>query len=81
MILRWGHLKIVQFLVDGKHSNVEAKNKERETPLHLAAWYDCINNNSVHVILIVCLQMIGQKIYNCRTRSNFDVNCGLYAEG
>ena len=36
-LIRNGHLKVVQFLVEGKHGNPEAKDKDGVTPLHLAA--------------------------------------------
>ena len=36
LLIRRGQLKIVQFLINGKHCNTEAVNKYGQTPLHLA---------------------------------------------
>ena len=38
-LFRYGHLSIVQFLVDGQHCNLEAKDKDGMTAIHWAAWY------------------------------------------
>ena len=34
----WGKLDIVAFLVEGKHCDLEAKDKDGDTPLHVAIW-------------------------------------------
>ena len=36
LLIRWNHLGIVQFLVNGKHCNTEAVDKYGHTPLHWA---------------------------------------------
>ena len=36
LLIRYGCFKIVQFLVNGKHCNTEAVDKDGLTPLHLA---------------------------------------------
>ena len=38
LLIRKGYVQIVQFLVNGKYCNTEAVDKDRQTPLHLAAW-------------------------------------------
>ena len=36
LLIRCGHLKIVQFLINRKHCNTEAVDKYGRTPLHYA---------------------------------------------
>ena len=36
LFIRRGRLETVQFLVNGKHCNTEAVDKDGQTPLHLA---------------------------------------------
>ena len=36
IVIRCGHLNVVNFLVEEKKCNFEAKDKRRQTPLHLA---------------------------------------------
>ena len=36
LLIRCNHLEIVQFLVNGKHCNTEAVDKDEWTPLHWA---------------------------------------------
>ena len=36
-LIRNGHLKVVQFLVEGRYCNPEAKDRGGQTPLHHAA--------------------------------------------
>ena len=36
LLLRYGYFEIVQFLVNEKHCNTEAVDKDGQTPLHLA---------------------------------------------
>ena len=36
-LISWGHLEVVQFLVEGKYCNPEAKDEDGETILHYAA--------------------------------------------
>ena len=36
LLVRWNCLEIVQFLVNGKHCNTEAVDKDGWTPLHWA---------------------------------------------
>ena len=36
LLIRWNRLEIVQFLVNGKHCNTEAVDKDGQTPLHYA---------------------------------------------
>ena len=36
LLIRYGYFKIVQFLVNGKHCNTEAVDKDGLTPLHHA---------------------------------------------
>ena len=38
LLIRNGHLEVVQFLVNGKDTDPNAVNKDGETALHLAAW-------------------------------------------
>ena len=39
LFIRNNYLDLVKFLAEGKHCNLEAKNSEGETPLHVAARY------------------------------------------
>ena len=36
LLIRYGGLEIVQFLINGKHCNTEAVNEAGWTPLHVA---------------------------------------------
>ena len=36
LLISNGHLEIVQFLINGKHCNTEAVDKDGRTPLHYA---------------------------------------------
>ena len=36
LLIRYGHLEIVKYLVGGKHGNVEATDRDGWTPLHRA---------------------------------------------
>ena len=38
LLIRNGRLEVVQFLVNGNHSDPNAVNNSRSTALHLAAW-------------------------------------------
>ena len=37
LLIRWGHLEVVQILVNGKDTDPNVVNKDGETALHLAA--------------------------------------------
>ena len=37
LLIRYGNLKVVQFLVNGNHTDPNAVNKDRKTAVHLAA--------------------------------------------
>ena len=37
LLIRYGHLEVVKYLVEEKHSNTEATTNDGWTPLHYAA--------------------------------------------
>ena len=39
VLIRKGHLKVVQFLIEGKHCNAEANDEDGQTPLDHAVRY------------------------------------------
>ena len=38
LFIRYGHLEVVQIIVNGKDTDPNAVNKDGKTALHLAAW-------------------------------------------
>ena len=45
LFIRNNDLDLVKFLAEGKHCNLEAKDSGGQTPLHVAARYECSSHN------------------------------------